>query len=183
MDKTTMIYCGCAIVVILIVAVLLVKTEGFLQAATATATPTLTSSLTSAQFNLLSTQDYLNLIVDKTAQLNLYLSGDALAMLSSPTNVFKLISSINNLQLMSAPMPCLVTLKAGIPAHVDQQYNGFFEFTSPASSSNTVSQPFGKTLAYTYNDMEQLYRKIQRLTGVGGVPPHVDLQMVENAAL
>jgi hypothetical protein len=205
-SKKIMIYGGVAVVLIIIVVVVLMKKEKFTSAQPSQGLQAISSNLPPQVIQsqlvpngvvinragviglpTLSAQEYHDMIGPKISAVRLYLSSDALALLDQPINAVRLLNSVNNFQLMTSPSLAFVTLKAGLPASVDQQFNGYIEF-SPAPQygiSETVGVPFGKILEYTYSDMEGVYRTIQN-TGIivgGGVPISVDLQSMDESAL
>jgi hypothetical protein len=200
-SKKIMIYGGIVIVLLIIVAIVMIK-EKFttpdkpsfppppslaeIQQRMRNAPVTESAQQQPSPSNLISMQQYLQTVGPKLSSVSLYLSPDALDLLSDPVNVTKLLNSINNFQLMTTPSPTVIGLKVGVPAGVDQSFNGYIEFNpAPASGINkTVGIPFGKTLDYTYNDMEGVYRRIQDAgVVVGGVPQSVDLQRMDESEM
>jgi hypothetical protein len=183
-SQKIMIYGGIVVVLLIIIAIVVIKEKFSLSEIQQRMgyAPVAESDQQPSTSNLISMQQYFQAVGPKLSRMSLYLSPNALDLLSDPVNVTKLLNSINNFQLMTTPFPTVIGLKVGVPAGVDQSFNGYIEFNpAPESGINkTVGIPFGKTLDYTYNDMEGVYRRIQD-SGfvVGGVPQSVDLQSID----
>lgn len=114
--------------------------------------------------------------VQAMPSVTFYLSNDGINELSSPMNLVKTVNSISNLQLAMGQM-IAPSFKIGVPPSISQEYNGALVITH-SSLAQPLVFPFGKTLEFIANDMENLYRRIPE----NQVPLELDLKQIENSA-
>ena len=134
------------------------------------------------EYNNLDTQQYMAAVLPKLLRIHVYLTSDAVNLLqSSMNNILMYQTALTNVQLAAAPMIVTSVFSAGLPQGVSQEYNGYMVLQT---TDRHLGFPFGKTLAYTFNDMLDVYRRAQNEGMFNpGVPAKVDFTLLQEMML